>query len=136
MPVPAQPKIYHILHEDRLPSVIADGQLWCDATIAARADSNTLRWAFTPSNAGAYYFEDYADWAQLDRVDWDAVQARDWRAHKHGKQAEFLVEQRFPWELVMRIGVQSIPSQTKVRTMLQQAPHRPPVEHMPSWYYG
>lgn len=30
MTVPAQPKIYHIVHVDRLPSIIADGCLWCD----------------------------------------------------------------------------------------------------------
>ena len=30
MAPPAQPKIYHIAHFDRLPSIIADGSLWCD----------------------------------------------------------------------------------------------------------
>lgn len=33
MTVPAHPKIYHILHVDRLPSVLADGYLWCDAEV-------------------------------------------------------------------------------------------------------
>lgn len=28
MTVPAQPKIYHIVHVDRLPSIVADGCLW------------------------------------------------------------------------------------------------------------
>ena len=36
MPLPAQPKIYHIVHMDRLSSIIADGHLWCDAEIARR----------------------------------------------------------------------------------------------------
>ena len=31
--VPSQPKIYHIVHVDRLPSIVADGLLWCDAEI-------------------------------------------------------------------------------------------------------
>lgn len=39
--VPAQPKIYHIVHVDRLPSIVADGCLWCDAEIARRAPSGT-----------------------------------------------------------------------------------------------
>ena len=30
MHVPASPKIYHIVHVDRLPSIIKDGHLWCD----------------------------------------------------------------------------------------------------------
>ena len=33
MQIPADPKIYHIVHADRLPSIIADGRLWCDAEI-------------------------------------------------------------------------------------------------------
>ena len=40
MPPPAEPKIYHIVHVDRLPSIIADGYLWCDAEMADRAAAN------------------------------------------------------------------------------------------------
>ena len=36
MLVPADPKIYHICHVDRLPSIIADNGLLCDAEIARR----------------------------------------------------------------------------------------------------
>ncbi len=35
--VPPQPKIYHIAHVDRLPSIVADGFLWCDAEVIRRA---------------------------------------------------------------------------------------------------
>ena len=31
--VPANPMIYHIVHVDRLPSIVADGHLWCDAAM-------------------------------------------------------------------------------------------------------
>lgn len=33
---PTKPKIYHIVHVDRLPSIVADGGLLCDATISQR----------------------------------------------------------------------------------------------------
>lgn len=161
MRVPDHPKIYHIVHEDRLPSIICDGHLWCDATMEARAansgstigmsnikqrrleelklnshpnlyvgdcvpfyfcprsvmlfmlhkgnhpdlsyrggqgpiihleadlaetvqwaNDNELRWAFTLSNAGSYYFEDRADLSLLDHIDWDAVHANDFRERK------------------------------------------------------
>ena len=36
MPPPVTPKIYHIVHVDRLPSIIADGCLWCDEEITRR----------------------------------------------------------------------------------------------------
>lgn len=41
MTIPAQPKIYHIVHVDRLPSIHADGCLWCDAEIVRRAPVGT-----------------------------------------------------------------------------------------------
>jgi hypothetical protein len=213
MKVPAETKIYHIVHADRVPSIIADGCLWCDAEIARRSPSGTtigmssikqrrlneltlsshadlyvgdcvpfyfcprsimlylihqanhpelayrggqgaivhleadlrqtvawaeeqgLRWAFTLSNAGAYYFEDRCDLAQLSEIDWDAVQARDWRGCKEGKQAELLIEQRFPWHLVMRIGLLSQQIYDQVTTALQGAAHQPRVEIKPVWYY-
>ena len=182
MPMPSRPKIYHIVHVDRLASIIADGVLWCDAkmqrksrqgtsigmsTIKERrlgnrlnsctdlyvggcvpfyfcprsvmlyvidkknhkelsyrdgqepivhleadvqhvvdwAEQNERRWAFTLSNAGAIYFKDCCKLAQLHEINWEAVQARDWRDCKEGKQAEFLVESSFSWSLVQCIGV-------------------------------
>lgn len=41
MPVPAQPKIYHIVHVDRLASIIADKRIWCDAKVIERAAEGT-----------------------------------------------------------------------------------------------
>jgi hypothetical protein len=39
--VPAQPKLYHIAHVDRLPSIVADQCLWCDREVARRAPPGT-----------------------------------------------------------------------------------------------
>ncbi|MFG1222161.1 type II toxin-antitoxin system toxin DNA ADP-ribosyl transferase DarT [Xanthobacter wiegelii] len=36
MPVPAHPKIYHIVHVDNLPSIVTDGSLWPDVVMAQR----------------------------------------------------------------------------------------------------
>lgn len=41
MPVPAQPKIYHIVHVDRLPSILATGGLLCDAQVIAQQAAGT-----------------------------------------------------------------------------------------------
>ena len=101
----------------------------------AWAEERGLRWAFTLSNAGARYFEDRSDLAQLDEIDWNAVQAPDWRRCKEGKQAEFLIEQRFSWEHVSRIGVLSPQVSHRVTAALQTAAYRPPVEVRREWYY-
>ncbi len=39
--VPKKPKIYHIVHADRLASIIADGNLWCDREVIRRAPAGT-----------------------------------------------------------------------------------------------
>ena len=39
--VPATPLVYHIVHHDRLPSIIGDGGLSCDATMRARSGTGT-----------------------------------------------------------------------------------------------
>ena len=36
MTVPAHPKIYHIVHVDNLPSIVADGCIWSDAEMQQR----------------------------------------------------------------------------------------------------
>ena len=212
MPIPADPKIYHIVHADRLLSIIAEDGLLCDAEVATRSPGGTTigmnnikqrrlslplssypylhvgdcapfyfcprsvmlyviykgndpelnyhggqepivhleadlrqtiawaeeheqRWVFTTSNAGSRFFDDYSNLAQLDKVEWNAVQARDWRECKDGKQAEFLVERSFPWELVERIGVRSMPVCQQVRAALESTAHKPPVEIRNEWYY-
>lgn len=73
------------------------------------AEQSGQRWAFTTSNAGARYFEDYADLNDLNKVDWAAVGAMNWSNHgiRENKQAEFLMEGRFPWALIDEIGVYS-----------------------------
>ena len=212
MAAPAQPKIYHICHVDRLASIVASGGLLSDAALLERelpgtvigmsgikqrrlnelkleshrqlyvgqcvpfyfcprsvmlflihrrnaelayqggqgaiihleadlhaavawANEQRKRWAFTLSNAGAYYFEDRADLAQLDEIDWSAVQARQWQSSKEGKQAEFLLEQSFPWHLVERIGVLNLAVHAQVAHALPVQGHRPLVEIKTDWYY-
>lgn len=211
--VPPQPKIYHIAHVDRLPSIVATGGLLSDAMVQAQALGGTMigmnhikqrrltelqlashpglfvgacvpfyfcprsvmlylihrrnaelayqggqasiihlqadlgavvawanaqpaRWAFTLSNAGSTYFEDRNDVARLGEINWTAVQANNWSGGlKEGKQAEFLLEQRFPWHLVERIGVHSAAVYGQVVNALPAHGHRPPVEVRPDWYY-
>lgn len=215
---PLQPKIYHIVHIDRLASMVADGGLLSDSVMSDRAGSGTTigmpsikerrlrlalhchpglhvaecvpfyfcprsvmlylihranhedleyrggqepivhleadlheavqwaerhgkRWAFTLSNAGANYFEDRCDLERLEDINWAAVAASKWSGPgvstliKEGKQAEFLLEERFPWELVERIGVESLGLALKASLAMTGATHRPQIEIRRDWYY-
>jgi hypothetical protein len=44
------------------------------------ADTNRRRWAFSLSNAGAFYAQFRSQAAQLDEVNWPALAARDFRS--------------------------------------------------------
>ncbi len=95
------------------------------------------RWAFTLSNAGAFYTEFRNDLNQLGEINWPAVAATDFRDSviKEGKQAEFLVKQRVPWHLVKRIGASSPTVQRLAMSNMGDAEHRPPVEVCNTWYF-
>ena len=96
-----------------------------------------LRWAFTLSNAGARYFESRCNLDELNEINWEAVQASKWSDPliKEGKQAEFLVERRFPWRLIERIGVFSRGVAQQVANVLREVAHRPDVQIKRDWYY-
>ena len=130
MTVPAQPKIYHIVHmEADLRASVA----W--------AQQNNQRWVFTRSNAGTKYFEDWCDLAQLNEINWEAVYANSWSGSgiappiKEGKQAEFLMEHNFSWHLVERIGVYSQEVYQQVVNAMPAGGHRPQVVIKTEWYY-
>lgn len=101
------------------------------------ADAERRPWAFSLSNAGAAYAQFRASIADLVEINWQAVAARDFRPAdvKEGKQAEFLVHDNFPWDLVDRIGVYSRTVAQQVTDAMRGAAHRPVVEIRRDWYY-
>lgn len=210
--IPANPKIFHIVHVDRLASIVSQGCLYSDAavqgtplpgttigmsTIKARrlaktlnsypdlhvgdcvpfyfcprsvmlymfhmnnhpeityhggqtpivhlqadlyqtvnwANQNGKRWVFTNSNAGSFYFDDFNDLSHLNQVNWGSVAATNWKDCREQKQAEFLLEEQFPWSLVEAIGVYSNAQVQQVSVGLNSTTHRPPVSVQRNWYY-
>lgn len=101
------------------------------------AESNGRRWAFSLSNAGAYYASFRCRTQDLADLDWTAIQARDFRSEeaKEAKQAEFLVHQRFPFDLIERIGVHSVAIERRAQKALAGGSHQPVVEVRPEWYF-
>lgn len=105
--------------------------------VAAWAEREDRKWAFSLSNAGARYVETRHRLDQLEEVNWAAVSESDFRSPdvKEGKQAEFLVHGSFPWDLVQRVGVSSAEVKVRAEASLTRARHRPPVEILRHWYY-
>lgn len=211
MMMPQKPKIYHIVHQERLSSIIQDGYLLSDRLIRQKqsqlpiigldniknrrlnelklnshpdlfvgdcvpfyfcprsvmlyliyqknsqlnyqggqeniihlqadlfevikwTNNQKIRFAFTTSNAGSYYFNDYCKIDDLNKINWNAVASNQWSASetKEGKQAEFLIEQQFPFELFELIGVYSDKIAQQVRQVLQSHVN---VDVCRDWYY-
>ncbi len=105
--------------------------------VMAWANGIGRRWAFSLSNAGAAYSEFRSRVDQLDQVDWDAVANTDFRnpTVKEGKQAEFLVTDFVPWQLVRRVGAINPVAQAEAMRNMGGAAHRPAVEVCRSWYF-
>ncbi len=213
MPVPPQPKVYHLTHVKNLPSIVQDGRLWSDERVRTlgrpitkigfghlkerRVSTQELsshpglhvgacvpfyfsvrppmlhvihrqddrlryrggqdpivyleadlhasvdwamesgrRWAFTNANAVSSDFDDFASLDRLDEINWAAVFRRNWRPDvHHGKQAEFLMEWSFPWELVERVCVRLPQVREQVYDVIASAGHQPRVELAPGWYF-
>jgi len=103
--------------------------------VVAWARKQCVKWAFSLSNAGAYCAEFRASLTDLNQINWDAVHATTWPRVREDKQAEFLVHDFFPWELVDGIGVLKIPTKRQVEAAIASNTHRPPVDIRSDWYY-
>lgn len=134
----------YILHMANHPEVTyRDGQrpivhLVADLRrVVAWAEPQRSQWAFSNRNAGTYYADFYSDLGELGQINWAAVTARDFRdaVVKEGKQAEFLLHEFFPWELVEAVGVLDEGVAAWVRDALQGASYQPSVQVQPAWYF-
>lgn len=103
--------------------------------VVAWAATNGVPWAFTLSNAGARYAEFRSRLEELDQLNWQAIAARDWAGLKEAKQAEFLLHEQFPFDLVERIGAHSDAVRSRAVAAMREAPYQPRVEVRPEWYY-
>lgn len=101
------------------------------------AESNQKKWAFSDKNAGAYLAEFYSSVDNIDKINWQAVESRDFKDSqvKEGKQAEFLLYDFMPWSLVEKIGVYNAEIQQQVIEMLDQTEHKPIISIEKSWYF-
>jgi hypothetical protein len=105
--------------------------------VIAWANGAGIPWAFTSSNAGAYYSNFFNTVCDLDRLNWEGIAARDFRPSdlKEAKQSEFLVHHNFPWHLIRRVGVSNLLVANQVYACTAALDHRPPIEIQPGWYY-
>ena len=103
------------------------------------ATANHLRTFVTNANAAAAQAEIFDDIRALALLDWDSIEARDWRdgAVKSMKESEFLVENRVPLALLEEIGVIDESHQKVVNDIVSGHPElrHVSVNIQKDWYY-
>lgn len=101
------------------------------------AESVNKKWAFTDCNAGAYYAEFLNDLDKLHELNWESINATDFRDPriKDGKQAKFLMHEWFPWHLIEKVGVLNQKVADDIQEMVAASSHQPAVNVEPQWYY-
>ena len=104
-------------------------------TVIDWAKHNKINWAFTDVNAGAKYAEFYNDKGDLSKINWQAVNANDWKNDRDSKQAEFLLQREFPIALATRIGVISNDMKNKVLSLTKSSDYSIEVCDKKDWYY-
>ncbi len=102
-----------------------------------------LNFVFTDRSAVYDYATFYTNPMNLSKLDWNLMPARWWKNireypdRKERKQAEFLVHEFFPWNLVESLAVMTPQMQRRVEELIAAHPdpmHRP-VRVERGWYY-
>ena len=100
-----------------------------------------LRFVFSDGHGIAAYTQWYDDPARLTDIDWETVYADYWACtvedpdRQCRKQAEFLVYQFCPWDLIHEIGVIDADVQAQVSGALAKFGASIPVQIHRDWYY-
>lgn len=102
------------------------------------AETAGCQFVFTNGHGIMALSDYYNNLADLDKIPWEVVNAKYWNDFPDGKrlrQSEFLVHEKFDWDLVQTIGVYSNTILNKVRTLVNTLPHQPNVKIKSNWFF-
>lgn len=102
--------------------------------VAAR----NLAFMFTDGHAIISYVNHYNRLDDLPKLHWNVIEAQYWNNFVDGRcrrQAEFLIKDRFPLELVKAIGVMDEAICQKTKNLFNNTPFQPLIRVRPEWYF-
>jgi hypothetical protein len=138
---PRSPMLY-VIHKGGVPGY-NEGQQPIVHLVSSveRVVAAQLPFVFTDGHAYVAFSRFFADLQQLDQIDWPLMRSRYWadtdedNDRERRRNAEFLVHQRLPWQLIGAIGVRTTAVAEQVKALLHATSHRPDVVVRPAWYY-
>jgi hypothetical protein len=104
-------------------------------------ESAGLDFVFTDGHAVMTFTDFFDDLNYLGAIDWDVMESRYWsdtnedNDRKRRRQAEFLVRNILPWQLITEIGVINNTIKSQAENILQNFTHKPSVIVHKNWYY-
>lgn len=138
---PRSPMLYTIYKGNVEGYTEGQGQVLHLVSSTERVAESGLPFTFTNGHAEMLPSSFYEDLTDLDKVDWEIMKAIVWRdtdedgRRKWRRQAEFLVHNHFPVDLIAGIGVISNKIADSVKQILAETGHQIPVAARPNWYY-
>jgi len=109
----------------------------------ALAQKAGLPFVFTDGHAAMEFTDFYDDISQLAQVDWEVLTTKYWFANdddpdrSRRRQAEVLIHQKAPWEIIAGIAVKTEATKQRVEQIINSsaATHKVEVKVLPDWYY-
>lgn len=100
------------------------------------AEKNGKHWLFTDSNAGSSKFNEFNNLSDIHSLNWVAIYAMQWKSCIEMKQAEFLVQDYIPINLIESIGTYSAYYRRSLKEILKNTAFEDmKITVETSWYY-
>jgi len=93
---------------------------------------------FTDGHGIISYVNHYNQLADLPKLFWNVINAKYWSDFVDGRckrQAEFMVKEQFPLNLVQEIGVMDEGMRQQVETLITASAFRPLIKVRREWYF-
>lgn len=108
---------------------------------AEAVEAAGLPFVFTDGHADMDLSDFFDDLDDLGKIDWNIMRAKYWADtdedgdRKRRRQAEFLVDEFFPWSLVAGMAVLDARIRHQAAKILEESDHKPLVKVRRGWYY-
>ncbi len=111
------------------------------ATTTKTVAESGANFVFTDRHAVVSYAKFYNNLEELTCLDWQTIKSKYWGndendpARKEKKQAEFLVHESVPWDLIKGIAVLDEKAKEAVSCLIDDLPNKPIIKIKQEWYY-
>jgi hypothetical protein len=134
---PKSPMLYAI-KQGKVEGYQGQKELIYLVTTAEAVVAQNLPFMFTDGHGIISYVNHYNQLADLPKLFWNVINAKYWSDFVDGRckrQAEFMVKEQFPLNLVQEIGVMDEGMRQQVENLVAASAFRPLIKVRREWYF-